>query len=88
MSAETSCVISIVILAAAVCVILAITMYLIPIILGLFPYLKARKLSEKDIAVLKEQGICHKTTDKGLKRIQEEKTIKGSKGGKSIFYTS
>lgn len=63
-----------------ICLVITVTFYLYPIFLGLFPFLKARKLTDEDIMVLKEKGICHKTTTEGMKGIQKENTINGSKG--------
>lgn len=83
MSVETINVIVYVIVVVLCCICFFITMYLYPIFLGSFPFLRAKRLTEKDIVALKEKGVCHKTTNKGLQGIQKEKTIKGSKGGKA-----
>lgn len=84
MSVETIKVIDYVIIAVIFfigsIIVAGLAKYLVPIFLGSFPFLRAKRLTEKDIAVLKEQGVCHKTTDKGLQGIQKEKTIKGSSG--------
>ena len=87
MSVETINVIDYVIIAViffiGFIIVAGLTKYLVPIFLGSFPFLRAKRLTEKDIAALKEQGVCHKTTDRGLQGIQKEKTIKGSRGWKA-----
>lgn len=52
-------------------------------ILGFFPFLSAKNISEMDVENIKKYGIIHKTTSKGKIGIEIEQKIKGSKGTKA-----
>lgn len=52
-------------------------------ILGFFPFLSAKNISEMDVENIKKYGIIHKTTSKGKIEIEIEQKIKGSKGIKA-----
>lgn len=64
-------------------IIVILIIFLTYFIFGFFPFIKAKELSAKDLKILKNCGLLHKTSAKGYIGINKDCLIKGTKGRKS-----